>query len=277
MRSVSSEIYDKYYYLNSCFGFEEFKNSNGKMVHPKIKYFVDLMNIKQGIRILDLGCGRGDLAMEAARRDANVIGIDYSKDAIEITNEMVRKPGNRKLKNVKFLQMDAKRLEFHSNSFDLVISIDVFEHLYKEELEIVMKEIKRVLKPGGKLIVDTAYNKIYLDYTHRFWAYPLDKLLIQLNKLIANKEYPSLPKNPRNDLHKKQHVNEPTYFYLKSLFQRHSFYGKIISIVPLKPALSWKDRVYNFSVSLYPISNFFPLHLLFAHEYLCIMQNKKNK
>lgn len=276
MRSVSSKIYDKDYYLNTCCGYVEFNESQGKKIHPRIKYFADLLEIKPGLRILDLGCGRGDLAIEAAKRGASSVGVDYSKDGIKIANVLLKKQSNKVLKNAKFFQMNARKLKFNSDSFDSIIAIDVFEHLYKEELEIVLREIKRVLKPDGKLIVHTETNKIYLDYTHRFWSYPIDRFLIKINKLLTRKNYPQLPKDPRNEMHKKQHVNEPTYYYLKSLFQRHKFYGKINSIVPLKPALGWKDRIYNVPVSLYPISRFFPLHLLFAHEYLCIMRNNKN-
>ena len=275
MRTISSKIYDKEYYLKHCFGFEEFKASKGKRVLLQTKILVDLLNINEGENVLDIGCGRGDLAMEVARRGANVIGVDYSKDAIEIANSALKEQPQDVVKKVKFFQMNAKKLKFNSSSFDKVISIDVFEHLYKEELEIAMKEIKRVLKPGGALIVVTGYNKIYLDYTYRFWAYPLDKILIKFNKLLTSKDYPSLPNKPRNDLHIKQHVNEPTYFYLKDLFRRHEFYGKVRSIIPLKPTLSWKDRFYNIVVSLSPFSSYFPLHLLFAHEYICIVKNKK--
>lgn len=275
MKSVSSKIYDKDYYLNYCCGYEEFNRPKGKKIHPRIRYFADLLEIKPGVRILDLGCGRGDLVIEAAKRRASVVGIDYSRDGIGIAKDLLKKQANFIQKNVKFYQMDAKKLIFSANSFDSIISIDVFEHLYKEELEIVMKEIKRVLKPNGKLIVDTQTNKLYLDYTHRFWAYPIDNLLIKINKLLTHKNYPSLPQDPRNELHKKQHVNEPTFYYLKKLFKRYNFYGKVKSIVPLKPPLSWKDRIYNIPVSLHPVSRFFPFHLLFAHEYLCIMRNKK--
>ena len=171
--------------------------------------------------------------------------------------------------------MDAKKLRFKKNTFDVITSVDVFEHLYKEELELAMNEISRVLKPEGILFVHTETNKIYLNFTHRVWSYPLDKLLIIVNQLITKKKYSGLPKDPRNDLHKTQHVNEPTYYYLKNLFARHRFIGKINSLVPLKPSISWKDKLHNFLVSLHPFSQYFPLHIFFAHEYICMMQNNK--
>lgn len=275
MKSVDSKIYNKKYYFNSCMGFEEFKKHRGKKVHPNTAKFLSMINFKSGIKLLDVGCGRGDLVIEAARRGAEATGIDYSRDAVVIAKSMLDKQEQKIQKKVKFYRMDFKKLKFPTNYFDVITSYDVFEHLYKEELEIAMGEVSRVLKPGGILIVHTETNKIYLDFTHRVWAYPLDSMLIVINKLITGKEYPGLQRDPRNDLHKAQHVNEPTHFYLKRLFKSHNFKGKIINKIPLKPKQSWKDGLHNFVVSLHPISGTFPLHLLFAHEYICYMINNK--
>jgi len=173
--------------------------------------------------------------------------------------------------------MDAKKLNFSDDSFDIVLSIDVFEHLYPEELELVMKEISRVLKKNGILLVNTESIKMYLDFWHNIYIYPISQLLIKLNKIIAHKEYLGLSKDPRNNIHKKQHVNEPTFFSLKRLFYKHSFVGKITSNIDLlKPVFSWKDRLYNYIVLWYPLCKIFPFNLLFAYEYICIMKNNKN-
>lgn len=277
MRSLNPKIYSKDYYLNACLGYEEFKQYKGKKVHQQIVDFCNLLKIKKGIKILDLGCGRGDLAIECARRGAVVTGIDYSKDGITLAKESLKNQSLLIQQNVKFLVMDAKKLKFSDNTFDIVTSVDVFEHLYHEELEVVMRELSRVLKKNGKLIIHTAPNKIYLDYVHKLWTYPMNILLIKINKLVTKKDYPSLPKDSRNDLHKQQHVNEPTYFYLKQIFRNNNFKGTIISIVPYKPLYSWKDRLYNIFVWLYPFSKYFPIKILFTTDYICIMKNTKKE
>lgn len=268
MRHVDPNIYTKEYYLNDCCGAEEFKKTKGKTLHPDVSSVLSHITIQPGMKILDIGCGRGDVVVYYAKQGADAYGIDYSSDAITIAQEV-------KQKNTHFALMDAKKLAFPKNYFDAVISIDVFEHLYKEELEVVMQEIKRVLKKDGILLVNTEPNKIYLDFWHKVYVYPVSTFLVTISNLLTNSKYPGMPKDPRNDLHKKQHVNEPTYFYLKHLFKRHGFGGKIIqNIALLKPIHSWKDRLYNIIVVWYPFSFYPPFSYLFAYDYICIMRKK---
>ncbi len=276
MKHVNPKIYDKNYYLNVCLGSDLYKKTQGKQLNKKWKEILDLIEINKGMKILDLGCGRGDVSFYLASKGATVIGVDYSSDAIELAENALKSMPNKIKNSVKFYKQDAKELSFDDNYFDAIISFDVFEHLYKEELEIVMENISRILKKDGILIVHTETNKIYLDFTHKYFVYPMSLLLVKINKLIFNKDYQTPPKDPRNQFHKSQHVNEPTIFYLRKLFQQHFFKGKIISVAgALKPVLGWKDLVYNITACLYPFSLFFPLNILFTTEYICTMNNKK--
>lgn len=276
MKQVSSEAYTKEYYLNHCLGFEEFQKRFGKQVIPRNKYLLSLIDVKKGMKLLDIGCGRGDMTFYCASLGMECIGIDYAKEGIKLANTAKKKQDIPIQKRVSFSVMDAKKLTFPDNEFDLIISVDVFEHMYKEELDTATSEIKRVLKPNGVLLVHTEFNKIYLDFTHRYFIYPVSSLLLRLNKLLTKSEYPGLPKDPRSDLHKIQHVNEPTIFYLKNLFKRFTLKGKIVSHIGLlKKDKTWKDYVYNSTVLLYPLSLFPPLLYFFATDYTCVMRNKK--
>lgn len=277
MKSVSSKIYTKEYYLESCLGSEEFSKFSGKKVHPSISEYSHSLKISYDTKALDLGTGRGDLALEIARKGATVIGIDYSKDGIELAKKALRVQSETLRKRVSFYVMNAKKLSFEDNTFDIVTAIDVFEHLYKDELEIAIKEISRVLKPGGKLLMHTGTNKIYLDFTHKYWCFPVSSFLVKANEFLTKRHYENLPRDPRNDLHKKQHVNEPTYAYLKNLFERNNFKGKINSSVPYKPLISWKDKIYNLIVLLYPFSKYYPVKLFFESDYVCVMRNIKSE
>ena len=276
MKHVDPSIYDKNYYLNVCLGSAEYKKSKGNKLNKKWIEMLNLVKLKPGMRVLDLGCGRGDLAFYLAKRRISVVGIDYSKAAIELANFSLRRMPYEVKKLVKFMLMDANKLNFQDNYFDLVIAIDVFEHLYKEELDLVMQKISKELKKDGILLVHTETNKIYLDFTHNFFVYPISSFLIKINNHFLKKSYQGLHQDPRNEYHKLQHVNEPTIFYLKKIFSKFFFKGRIISSVGiLKPIITWKDYLYNFFVCLYPLSSFFPLNILFATDYICIVKNNK--
>lgn len=276
-QTVDPSVYTKDYYLHECCGYEEFMKNPGNSLPHKTRKLLDYLPIKRETKILDLGCGRGDLVFYLSKKEgAKVVGIDYSDDAIAIAKKVLGKQAAEIKKNAIFKVMSAKKLSFPDNHFDTVVSIDVFEHIYKEELEEVMGEISRVLKRGGTLLIRTEPNKIYLNFIHRLYVYPVSSFLIRLNEFFTKKEYPGLPRDPRHGLHKIQHVNEPTYFYLKKLFRRHHFDGKIISnIALLKSVISWKDVLYNVVVLWYPLCLFFPFYLLFSYDFICVMRNNK--
>ncbi|MEK7572931.1 MAG: class I SAM-dependent methyltransferase [Patescibacteria group bacterium] len=271
-RQVSSAVYTKEYYEAHFSGFEEFREHRGKDLLDRL---LELIKSKKNIKILDIGCGQGDLAIYFAQRGAHVTGIDYSKDAITLAKQNLAKQKTEIKDRVLLVLMDASRVNFPENYFDAVLAVDVFEHLYPEVLEPILKKISTILKKSGELLVHTEANKIYLNFTHKWIVYPISSFLIAINKIFTKKNYPNLSRDPRNDLHKIQHVNEPTYYYLSNLFKKFKFKGKIYPIVPYKSVLSWKDIVYNILVWFYPFSKFWPLHLLFAYDYICIMRNNK--
>jgi len=276
MKQVDSKIYTKDYYLNVCLGHEEYQKTKGKVLSKKWEEILEKLPLKKGMSVLDLGCGRGDVCFYLAKKGINVIGIDYSKDAIKLANDVLNLSTQNVRKRIKFYNQNAKDIDFRKDSFDIVIAFDFFEHLYKEGLEQVMKKVSEILRRKGLLVIHTEANKLYLDYTHRSYTYPLSSFFIFINNKLFNKSYPGLPKDPRNEYHKQQHVNEPTIFYLRDLFSRYSFNGKIIQNMGLlKPVFKWKDRVYNFIVCLHPLSLFFPLNIFFTTDYTCIMKNNK--
>lgn len=104
------------------------------------------MGIKEGMKVLDVGCGVGGPAREIVKfTDANVVGLNNNDYQIERATRYAEREGlSHKLSFVKgdFLQM-----KFPDNSFDAVYAIEATVHA--PDLEGVYKEIFRVLKPGG--------------------------------------------------------------------------------------------------------------------------------
>ena len=97
-------------------------------------------------KVLDVGCGPGIMAMELVKRDCDFWGMDLSLEMLKQGNKIFGP--NRK---VHFFTGTAENLCFSNNAFDAVISMGVIEFVNNDELAI--KEMIRVLQPGGILIV----------------------------------------------------------------------------------------------------------------------------
>jgi len=133
MRRVDPKIYTRKYYLSDASGYKEFKESFGKKLEPRLKKLANLLPDVKNLKVLDIGCGRGEMVFWCAKNCASeVIGVDYSKDAIDIANEAKKKFNLKLQKRVKFMLMDGMRLKFKNKSFDGVLLIELLEHLYPE-------------------------------------------------------------------------------------------------------------------------------------------------
>ncbi len=106
--------------------------------------------VKEKEKILDFGCGRGQWYEFFKEKKAQYFGVDFSEKLIEIAKS--------KYLGVNFQTIDGINLPFENEFFDKVYAIAVFHHLPSEKIRIsVLKEIKRVLKKGGILIL-TVWN-----------------------------------------------------------------------------------------------------------------------
>ncbi len=120
--------------------------------------------------VLDVGCGNNLLKKHLS----NVIGIDFSKHSkADVLG-------------------DATKLPFKSETFDGLLAKDIIEHLLYPDYAIV--EFRRVLKKGGKIIVETStptYKHFWDDYTHirPFTKKSLNSLLLNSNLSILKIEY----------------------------------------------------------------------------------------
>ena len=123
--------------------------------------FSDLINFKklENKKVLEIGCGFGSHAQLILNNSKNIdyTGIDITKTAIEFTKkrfELFNLRGN-------IIQCDAEKLPFENNQFDYIWSWGVIHH--SKNTEIILNEIKRVLKPDGSCTL-MIYNKNSLRY-----------------------------------------------------------------------------------------------------------------
>ena len=110
---------------------------------------VKSIGITTPLRVLDLGCGDGTTAIPLARLGAEVVGIDIAKNLVDAGNKRAKEAG---LKRLKFQEGDACNLqEVSDHSFDLTIS--VFGAMFAPKPFDVAREMVRVTKPGGRIVM----------------------------------------------------------------------------------------------------------------------------
>lgn len=126
-------------------------------------YVLHLLNVKPGEKILDVGCGEGPLMVYCGLLGAEAYGQDLSAPAVEKANSYIKSFGIKG----KAIVGNAKSLEFPDNYFDKAISGDFFEHVNNKDSIEILKEIKRVLKPNGFLVIRTP-NLTYLKFSRYF-------------------------------------------------------------------------------------------------------------
>jgi len=194
--NTSAEIEDYYtadYYLNDCGGYDEFKSSEGMVIDQRLQDVMNLVNPQKGDKILDIGCGRGELTFALANEVAYVEGVDYSADAIEIAQKTYA--GTRE--NLAFVQADVCKMD-NMGTFDKIVMADVVEHIEQDGLQRIFEKISTSMSEEGVLVIHTAPNKDFYDF-----CYPA-------KREEARKIGGYLPPNPRSYYEQLMHINEQT-------------------------------------------------------------------
>ena len=208
--AVAASEYDTDYYLHSCIGADEWRESGGAEVAGLYPGVLTLAGMERGARVLDIGTGRAELVRVAVEMGAaEAVGVDYSPAAIEMAEETLRAAGNPP--GARALLADARRIPVEDGAFDLVTMLDVFEHLTSEELDVSLGEATRALRPGGAIFIHTAPNANVYEITYR------------LQRRLWPGRGRRWPVDPRNDFERRMHVNEQTMGSLRGVLRRNGF------------------------------------------------------
>lgn len=140
----------------SCCYFPTGQETLTEAEHIMLKKTVERAGIKDGDKILDLGCGWGSLSFFMAEKFPNcdITSVSNSKDQEAFISQKKDRLG---IKNITYKRQDVNDLQFDDNSFDKIVSIEMFEHVRNHEK--LLEKISQWLKPEGKLFIHIFVHK----------------------------------------------------------------------------------------------------------------------
>lgn len=251
--------YDEAYFLGACEGYEEFTASEGALLSRRLSQAFKVAGVAPGMRVLDVGCGRGEILRHCASLRVQACGVDYAPVAARIAHRLVTAGAGAEAVAGVYMA-DAKRLPFPSAYFDRVLMFDLVEHLHPWELEQALAEARRVLRRDGRLIIHTAPNAWYDHY-----AYPLVRLVRIL--MGQGARYPRDPRAiiPANlDVH----VNEQSLVSLWRVLRRVGFRARVWLDTPPQN----RQEGWVFRIARHVLFNWPPFCWFFEREVFAVAQ-----
>jgi SAM-dependent methyltransferase len=213
---------------------ETIKSWDSDYYHPIAEKYYDqaistmlrLMEVKQGARVLDAGCGPGVHTIRVAKENHQVFAIDISKKMLEEANVRVKQSGMSHL--VEFQEEDLTNLSFPDASFHYVFSWGVIIHI--PEIEKALDQLARIVAPGGKLALYVS-NQNALDHKIESVA------RFMLRKPLSGRQNLPLGKGVWYDMHGEKlwlwlfNITALTHYLEERGFQRkHHILGEFTEI-----------------------------------------------
>jgi demethylmenaquinone methyltransferase/2-methoxy-6-polyprenyl-1,4-benzoquinol methylase len=130
--------------------------------------------VEEGERVLDIGCGTGALSLRAAERGGRVVGIDINSEMLAMARKRIRDAGLTERVDVR--EMGVAEIDtMESGSFDVVMSGLCFSELGEDEITFALREIRRILSPGGLLVIgdEVRPSNVLTRIVHRLLRAPL--------------------------------------------------------------------------------------------------------
>ncbi|KAK3328463.1 S-adenosyl-L-methionine-dependent methyltransferase [Cercophora scortea] len=121
-----------------------------------LRSYVEKMGLKDGMRVLDMGCGWGSGVLFLGQEfpNSSIVGFSNSRTQKEYIDKTAKERG---LTNIEVITGNAADYEFEHEAFDRVLSVEMMEHM--KNYEALLAKVSRALKPGGKFLVHVFAHK----------------------------------------------------------------------------------------------------------------------
>ncbi len=277
---IDPAAYSSEYFLEAAEGHEEYRASGGKLLTARLARALELADPRPGERMLDVACGRGELVLHGALRGAQTLGIDFAPAALDLAQRSVER--GRDGAPAGLALMDAGRLGLRGEAFDVVLMLDFVEHVRQGELEGALREARRALRPGGRLVIHTSPNRLFERVVYPHYVRNVHRLLLgaarrlRLEGRFFNEiVMPTDPLPPHGEYERRLHVNPQSADSLcrslagQGFRMRHVDFWEPPHGTFFDPRLRW----HNFLVAaldvvrfLRPFSRLPPLNRLFSNH-----------
>ena len=226
---------------------------------PENRFILRQMGDIRGKLLLDLGCGAGENSVYFAKKGARCVATDYSPGMVEVALQLAAANGVE----IEGRTANAMALEFPDNTFDLVYASNLLHHI--PDPKIALKEMHRVLKPGGKACfwdplkhnpVINVYRRMATEVRTEDET-PLDINIVNyLQSLFSETEYDTFwiatlwiflrfylieKVNPNKERYWKKIILEQER--LKPEYQRLEKLDRILKKIPLMKRFAWNIAV----------------------------------
>ena len=147
-----------------------------------IERMIEERNLPRGARILDVGCGPGELVLELTRKGYDAWGVDISSGMVVEATRTLENGGFPGFRQIRV--GDIEELDFPDQSCDVVVAAGVLE--YQKQDGKALSEMRRVLKKGGYLILNVTNRTSYVTYSEELYLWmkrqPFVKRMLNLAK-----------------------------------------------------------------------------------------------
>ena len=143
------------------------------------KDFVNMLGISNATKVLDVASGTGDVAKLVLQKTQNVTIADINPQMLEIAKQKVGQ-------NVNAIVCDASKMPFENESFNLITCVFGIRNF--QEIEQAIIEMKRILKPNGKLAIMEFMPNAQGNCQNKLYHLYLQKILPQYDKIFKNEE-----------------------------------------------------------------------------------------
>lgn len=132
-------------------------NQEDEINHEHLNRYTTIVEVVKGKSVLDAACGSGYGSFILSEYANSVHGIDIDEETINYAQKKFHR------ENINFDVSSVTSIPYKDNSFDVIVSFETIEHLDEKNQSLFLKEIKRVLRKGGQLLMSTPDKSSYSD------------------------------------------------------------------------------------------------------------------